>query len=98
MSFIKIIKKNKINYTKKAATFFQIKNLKFSTEVKSESKNQPLKMTFNIYRWNPENNTKPQKIKYEVNTKECGPMVLDALIKIKSEQEPVKIFILLQIY
>merc|ERR1711991_545270 len=42
----------------------------------------------NIYRWNPENNTKPQKIKYEVNTKECGPMVLDALIKIKSEQEP----------
>jgi len=55
-------------------------------------------MTFNIYRWNPENNTKPQKIKYEVNTKECGPMVLDALIKIKSEQEPVKIFILLQIY
>ena len=41
--------------------------------------------TFRIYRYNPEVNAKPYYQTYKINTKECGPMVLDALIKIKNE-------------
>jgi succinate dehydrogenase (ubiquinone) iron-sulfur subunit len=41
--------------------------------------------TFSIYRWNPDNPSKPELQNYEIDLKECGPMVLDALIKIKNE-------------
>jgi succinate dehydrogenase / fumarate reductase iron-sulfur subunit len=40
---------------------------------------------FNIYRWNPDDGKTPQVDTYEVDLDECGPMVLDALIKIKNE-------------
>ena len=43
--------------------------------------------TFKIYRYNPEKNAKPYYDKFQVNLKKCGPMVLDALIKIKNEQD-----------
>lgn len=43
---------------------------------------------FEIYRFNQEeSNAKPTTQTYEINTKECGPMVLDALIKIKNEMD-----------
>jgi len=42
--------------------------------------------TFEVYRFNPEEkDAKPRMQKYEVDLKKCGPMVLDALIKIKNE-------------
>lgn len=44
--------------------------------------------TFSIYRWNPDNPSKPQLQDYQINLSECGPMVLDALIKIKNEIDP----------
>lgn len=44
---------------------------------------------FQIYRYDPEvEGQKPYLATYPVDTKECGPMVLDALIKIKNEQDP----------
>lgn len=44
---------------------------------------------FEIYRWNPEQpNQKPYVQTYEVDLSTCGPMVLDALIKIKNEIDP----------
>merc|ERR1719160_2268511 len=43
---------------------------------------------FKIYRWDPETGEKPYFTTYPVNLDECGPMVLDALIKIKNEQDP----------
>ena len=44
---------------------------------------------FKIYRWDPEvPGQKPYTSTYPVDLDECGPMVLDALIKIKAEQEP----------
>ena len=43
--------------------------------------------TFKIYRFNPEIHAKPFYEKFKINTKECGPMVLDALIKIKNEKD-----------
>ena len=38
-----------------------------------------------IYRWNPETKNNPRIDSYEIDSKNCGPMVLDALIKIKDE-------------
>ncbi|MGH7161561.1 MAG: 2Fe-2S iron-sulfur cluster-binding protein, partial [Acetobacteraceae bacterium] len=40
---------------------------------------------FRIYRWNPDDGAKPRLDTYEVDLDTCGPMVLDALIKIKNE-------------
>src|SRR5450631_3666067 len=40
---------------------------------------------FAIYRWNPDDGKNPQTDTYEVDLAACGPMVLDALIKIKNE-------------
>ncbi|KAL0685550.1 hypothetical protein Bca4012_052398 [Brassica carinata] len=44
--------------------------------------------TFQIYRWNPDNPSKPELQDYQIDLKDCGPMVLDALIKIKNEMDP----------
>ena len=38
-----------------------------------------------IYRWSPEDNQNPRLDSYEIDLKKCGPMVLDALMKIKNE-------------
>ena len=43
---------------------------------------------FHIYRYNPETNTNPSRDTYHVDMDTCGPMVLDALIKIKNEIDP----------
>ena len=41
--------------------------------------------TFAVYRWNPDDGANPRIDRYEVDIDRCGPMVLDALIKIKNE-------------
>merc|ERR1711983_320681 len=51
------------------------------------------KKTFAIYRWNPDKpGDKPKMQEYEVDLNTCGPMVLDALIKIKNEMDPTLTF------
>ena len=40
---------------------------------------------FKIYRYNPDQNENPQVDTYEVDMDTCGPMVLDALIKIEDK-------------
>jgi succinate dehydrogenase / fumarate reductase iron-sulfur subunit len=40
---------------------------------------------FRVYRWNPDDDANPRTDTYEVDLDACGPMVLDALIKIKNE-------------
>jgi succinate dehydrogenase / fumarate reductase iron-sulfur subunit len=47
---------------------------------------------FGIYRWDPERSENPRVDTYYVNLKDCGPMVLDALIKIKNEIDPTLTF------
>ena len=42
---------------------------------------------FQIYRWSPDDDENPRLDKFEVDLDDCGPMVLDSLIKIKSEQD-----------
>ncbi|CAI9753157.1 unnamed protein product [Fraxinus pennsylvanica] len=47
-----------------------------------------LKKEFKIYRWNPDNPyQKPDLQSYFVDLSTCGPMVLDALQKIKAEDD-----------
>ena len=41
--------------------------------------------TFKVYRWNPDDGQSPRIDTYGVGLDKCGPMVLDALIKIKNE-------------
>ena len=40
---------------------------------------------FQLYRWSPDDDENPRIDTYEVDLDSCGPMVLDALIKIKNE-------------
>jgi succinate dehydrogenase / fumarate reductase, iron-sulfur subunit len=47
---------------------------------------------FRIYRWNPEDGKDPHIDTYYVDTGDCGPMVLDALIWIKSKIDPTLTF------
>jgi succinate dehydrogenase / fumarate reductase iron-sulfur subunit len=48
--------------------------------------------TFRIYRWNPDDTQNPRMDEYEVDMAACGPMVLDALIKIKNEVDATLTF------
>jgi succinate dehydrogenase / fumarate reductase iron-sulfur subunit len=40
---------------------------------------------FDVYRWNPDSGENPRIDSYELDMDSCGPMVLDALLKIKNE-------------
>ena len=48
---------------------------------------------FQIYRFNPDmKDSKPYTQLYSIDLKKCGPMVLDALVKIKNEQDSTLTF------
>jgi succinate dehydrogenase / fumarate reductase, iron-sulfur subunit len=48
--------------------------------------------TFKIYRYDPDSGANPRMDTYDVDMAACGPMVLDALIKIKNEVDPTLTF------
>lgn len=49
--------------------------------------------TFHIYRWNPDEPTsKPKMQSYTLDLNKTGPMMLDALIRIKNELDPTLTF------
>jgi succinate dehydrogenase / fumarate reductase iron-sulfur subunit len=48
--------------------------------------------TFKVYRWNPDDGHNPRLDSFEVDLDGCGPMVLDALIKIKNELDSTLTF------
>jgi len=43
--------------------------------------------TFIVYRYDPDSGENPRTDTYEVDLDSCGPMILDALIKIKNEMD-----------
>ena len=47
---------------------------------------------FEVYRWNPDDDEQPRVDEYTIDQATCGPMLLDALIKIKSEIDPTLTF------
>ena len=48
--------------------------------------------SFKIYRWSPDDGQNPSIDTYELDLDACGPMVLDALIKIKNETDTTLTF------
>ena len=48
--------------------------------------------TFVVYRYDPDSEENPRRDRYTIDLAACGPMVLDALIKIKSEVDATLTF------
>jgi succinate dehydrogenase / fumarate reductase, iron-sulfur subunit len=48
--------------------------------------------TFKVYRYDPDSGENPRWDTYDVDTSQCGPMVLDILIHIKNEIDPTLTF------
>jgi succinate dehydrogenase / fumarate reductase iron-sulfur subunit len=48
--------------------------------------------TFRIYRWDPDSGETPRLDTFHVDLDDCGPMVLDAMIKIKNEVDSTLTF------
>lgn len=65
-----------------------------SSKITDGSKNENAKMkSFHIYRWSPDDPTaKPKMQTYELDLNKTGPMMLDALIRIKNEVDPTLTF------
>ena len=65
-------------------------NLPKNSEIKkgnyfrSQTESKNIKKV-NVYRWDPDKDGNPRIDTFEVDMDNCGPMVLDALIKIKNE-------------
>jgi succinate dehydrogenase / fumarate reductase iron-sulfur subunit len=47
---------------------------------------------FRVYRWDPDDGGNPRVDSYTIDLDDCGPMVLDAVIKIKNEIDPTLTF------
>ena len=47
---------------------------------------------FKVYRYDPDSGENPRYDTFEIDLDQCGPMVLDALIKMKGEQDPTLTF------
>jgi len=78
-------------------TFGQVRSIHTATVASgaaAQTKEKPSRnKTFAIYRWNPDKpDQKPYMQEYNVDLNKCGPMVLDALIKIKNEIDPTLTF------
>ena len=65
-----------------------------TTTVKEPAASPDAKIkTFHIYRWNPDEPTsKPRMQSYTLDLNKTGPMMLDALIRIKNEVDPTLTF------
>ena len=68
------------------AQFTLPKNSKVGTGTTYKSAGTPENVkTFKIYRYDPDTGDNPRMDTYEIDLDECGPMVLDSLMKIKNE-------------
>jgi succinate dehydrogenase / fumarate reductase iron-sulfur subunit len=57
---------------------------------KAEGAKRPQR--FKIYRYDPDSGQNPRYDFFEIDLDQCGPMVLDALIKVKNEVDPTLTF------
>ena len=63
------------------------------SEAPAQTETQPRMKKFQIYRWNPDKPTeKPHMQTYTLDLNKTGPMVLDAIIRIKNELDPTLTF------
>jgi succinate dehydrogenase / fumarate reductase, iron-sulfur subunit len=68
------------------------KESRINKKGKKHTVNANNKKSLKIYRYNPDTEENPRIDTFEVDTDNCGPMVLDALIKIKNEIDPTLTF------
>ena len=68
------------------------KNSKVTRQDLAEARGRKDVREFRIYRWNPDDGENPRVDTYFVDTDDCGPMVLDALIWIKNKIDPTLTF------
>jgi succinate dehydrogenase (ubiquinone) iron-sulfur subunit len=70
-----------------------IKETKTSTVPEPKQDADSKIKTFHIYRWNPDQpSDKPRMQSYTLDLNKTGPMMLDALIRIKNEVDPTLTF------
>ncbi|HKK30205.1 MAG TPA: succinate dehydrogenase iron-sulfur subunit [Alphaproteobacteria bacterium] len=75
------------------AEFTLPKNSKIKAGNKHTPSTTPAKArTIKVYRWSPDDKENPRIDEYVIDLDECGPMVLDALIKIKNEMDSTLTF------
>ncbi|GBB90971.1 hypothetical protein RclHR1_18030005 [Rhizophagus clarus] len=99
MSFLSRAASRTARINANAVSLCASRSLKTSSSLQAElqnttpSKKEPNFKTFSIYRWDPDKpSTKPRLQQYKIDLNTCGPMVLDALIKIKNEQDATLTF------
>lgn len=69
------------------------KGIEKSNASQAPAADKPRMKTFQIYRWNPDSPTeKPRMQTYTLDLNKTGPMVLDALVRIKNELDPTLTF------
>lgn len=78
--------------TKSQTRVLQRCHLSSQGDLKVEKKSGGNVKYFQIYRFDPDKDDKPSMATYPVDLDECGPMILDALIKIKNEQDSTLTF------
>ncbi|MFZ1566917.1 MAG: succinate dehydrogenase iron-sulfur subunit, partial [Sphingorhabdus sp.] len=66
------------------AEFFLPKNSKVQKGKTHAATSNGKARNFKVYRYDPDSGENPHYDTFEVDTDACGPMVLDALIKMKS--------------
>ena len=69
------------------AQFLLPKNSRIAKKSEVYKSNGARTKTFKVYRYDPDSGNNPHYDRFEVDLDDCGPMVLDALIKMKSEQD-----------
>jgi len=77
-----------------ARSYATVEPASSTTTVKEPASSPGAKIkTFQIYRWNPDEPTsKPRMQSYTLDLNKTGPMMLDALIRIKNEIDPTLTF------
>lgn len=81
------------NLVRSMATVSETKGLDDSHSASSPATEKSRLKTFQIYRWNPDTPTeKPRMQTYTLDLNKTGPMVLDALVRIKNELDPTLTF------
>ena len=75
------------------ATFTLPKNSKITGQGKSHAAAGGSRVKkFKVYRYDPDSGENPRYDTFEIDLDACGPMVLDAIIKIKNEIDPTLTF------
>ena len=74
------------------AEFFLPKNSKIQKGRKHRAEAGKRLKDFKVYRYDPDSGANPRYDNYTIDLDKCGPMVLDAVIKIKNEIDPTLTF------